>query len=134
MGEFDYKKFLIENKLTYSSREVAFNKLNENLNKSDFEVGLIYLREMGYNVSKESLNEIKFPSWISNFGKNIKSKVLNKINKIKSKREAEKELKKVLDQIKLYSTVEQWEKIKNANLKKDIPKIIPKEPAEEPEA
>jgi len=138
MGEFNYKKFLTENKLTYVSREAAFNKLNEDLNKSDFEVGLTYLREMGYNVSKESLNEIKFPGWISNFGKNIKSKVLNKFNKIKSTKDpvekAKKEIQVTLAKIKL-EYPEEWEKIKNVDLTdpKNVAKVVPQEALQEEE-
>jgi hypothetical protein len=37
MGEFNYKKFLTENRLTYTSREVYNNELNEALNSLNLE-------------------------------------------------------------------------------------------------
>ena len=75
MGEFNYKKFLTENKLTYASREVASSNLNEDLNKSDFEVGLTILNEIGYNINEDLLTEIKLKDFMTKVGSSIKNSV-----------------------------------------------------------
>jgi hypothetical protein len=75
MGEFNYRKFLTENKLTYASREVASSNLNEDLNKSDFEVGLTILNEIGYNINEDLLTEIKLKDFMTKVGSSIKNSV-----------------------------------------------------------
>ncbi len=75
MGEFNYRKFLTENKLTYASKEVVSNNLNEDLNKSDFEVGLTILNEIGYNINEDLLTEIKLKDFMTKVGSSIKNSV-----------------------------------------------------------
>tara|TARA_R100001163_G_C5068102_1_gene207869 strand:+ start:2635 stop:6276 length:3642 start_codon:yes stop_codon:yes gene_type:complete len=138
MQDFDLRKYMSNNKL-HQSDIGGFSITELQLtSKSDFEIGLAILSEMGYDVSKESLNEIKFPSWITNFGKKIKSKVLDKFDKIKSNKDplkkAKEEMQSSLDQLKL-EYPEEWEEIKNMDLTdpKNISKIVPQENLQEAE-
>ena len=136
MKDFDLRKYMSNNPLHQSNiGGFSITELQQT-SKSDFEIGLAILSEMGYDVSKESLNEIKFPSWISNFGTNIKSKVLDKFDKIKSSKDPNKEAREkmqaALDQLKLeYS--EEWEEIKDMDLTdlKNISKIVPQKNLQE---
>ena len=77
MGEFNYKKFITENKLTYASREVASNKLNEGLDslnlheltEEEIADGYSIVKELNLNLDGD-LNE-----GLKDFFKGVKSKL-----------------------------------------------------------
>ena len=130
MNDFDLKKYLSNNPLHQSNiGGFSITELQQTT-KSDFEIGLAILNEMGYDFSEELLTEIKLPSWVKNFGKNLRSKVFSKIKNTKSKKEAKNAIQTTLDQIKLLSTPEQWEKISKLDFTspdylKQVSNIIP---------
>ena len=75
MNDFDLKKYLSNNPLHQSNiGGFSITELQQTT-KSDFEIGLAILNEMGYDFSEELLTEIKIKDLLSKAGSSIKNSV-----------------------------------------------------------
>ena len=75
MNDFDLKKYLSNNPLHQSNiGGFSITELQQTT-KSDFEIGLAILNEMGYDFSEELLTEIKVKDLLSKAGSSIKNSI-----------------------------------------------------------
>ena len=129
MNDFDLKKYLSNNPLHQSNiGGFSITELQQTT-KSDFEIGLAILNEMGYDFSEELLTESKIGDFIKSVGSNIKTKISGLLKNIKTKSDAKKELEVVLADLKLnfpkeYKKITNYLKSGKKLTAKDLPSIL----------